>query len=65
MNYREHMERFKKIRRLIEAQKTGTPEELAESLGISRRTVFEDLSELRDEGLDIAYSRKKKTYYIR
>jgi biotin operon repressor len=58
------MKRVERMRRLIEAQKTGTPEELAELLGISRRTVFVDLNELRDEGLNITYSRKKRTYII-
>jgi predicted DNA-binding transcriptional regulator YafY len=48
----------------IRRKSTGTPQNLAESLGISRRHVFRYLEYLRDDcGLEINYDKDRETYY--
>ncbi len=41
-----------------------TPAKLAEISGVTRRTVFRDLKELRNAGIYYAYDRKKRKYLI-
>ncbi|MFZ2906534.1 MAG: HTH domain-containing protein [Cyclobacteriaceae bacterium] len=48
---------------LIEKQKTGTPEELAKKLGISRRMLFEYLTAVKANGMPVHYCRTRKRYY--
>ena len=59
----EQLERLTRINRLISSEKTGTPEEFACYLHISRRRLFELLDELRTIGVKIDYSRQRGTYY--
>ena len=59
----QYWERLKKINVLIKAKRTGTPKELANSLGISESHLFRTIDELCDMGVDICYSRADKTYY--
>lgn len=47
----------------IREQNTGTAEELAEMLDISRSQLFEVMSELKDFGAEICYNRNRQTYY--
>jgi biotin operon repressor len=42
---------------------TGTAEELAERLGVSRSTVFEILNCMKNMGADIEYNDYKRSYY--
>ena len=64
MSYREYASRIELLKELIKKERTGTSYELANKLNVSRRTVFDDLAQLRDEGHKIAYSWKKRTYYF-
>lgn len=57
------IERLKKLHTLIRNEKTGTPDCLAKQLGISRRMVYENLTQLKLLGAEIAYSRTTETYY--
>jgi predicted DNA-binding transcriptional regulator YafY len=50
---------------LLEQEKTGTADSLAENLDVSRRTVFRYLDELRMNGADIDYSQSKRTYILK
>ncbi len=63
MSLIKYIDRIKKIDKLIHLKATGTPEEFAESLGIHRSTLFQNLQELRDLGVDIKYSYDRQTYY--
>jgi len=60
----EQLERLTRLSRLIKQEKTGTPEEFASCLHISRRRLFEHLDELRTMGVQIDYSKQRGTYYF-
>jgi DNA-binding IclR family transcriptional regulator len=48
----------------IKHRSTGTPDEFAQRVGLSRSTLFEYLSLMRqDYGLVIEYDRDSQTYY--
>lgn len=64
MSYREYKNRIEVLINLIEIENTGTAQELAVKLGISRRTVSEYLSDLKSEGYMIKYDRQRRTFYF-
>ncbi|GAB4465348.1 MAG: hypothetical protein OHK0057_01980 [Thermoflexibacter sp.] len=45
------------------SEKTGSAEQLASKLGISRSTLFETLNLMKDYGAEIAYCPHRQTYY--
>ncbi|WP_297337284.1 HTH domain-containing protein [Algoriphagus sp.] len=48
---------------LIEKKKTGSPEELARKIGVTKRTVFHILDDLRlCLEKEITYSKEEKSY---
>ncbi len=49
--------------RKIREQNTGTSDQLAEGLGISRSQLFEVFSELKDFGADLRFDRTRKSFY--
>jgi hypothetical protein len=59
----EHLERIKKMNRLIRSGQTGTPAEFANDIGISQSHLFRCLHELESYGMDIKYSRTMQTYF--
>jgi predicted DNA-binding transcriptional regulator YafY len=59
---RTFINRFKTIDRLIQKKSTGTSEQLAEKIGVSKRTVFEFINVMKETGAPIYYCRIKKTY---
>lgn len=59
----KYYERTKLLIELIEREKTGSPKELARSLGLKERMVYNLLDDLRlTLGRDICYCKEKKTY---
>lgn len=59
----KYYERTKLLIELIENEKTGSPKDLAESLGVTKRTVFNILDELRlTLPKAISYDSEKKSY---
>lgn len=53
-----------KIHQLIKEQKTGRPEELAQKINLSERSVYNYLGYMRKELLaPIGYDAQKMTYY--
>ena len=64
MTYDEFRRRIENMQAQIKREGTGDPNEFANELGISRRTLFYDLERLRDEGAIIKFSRSRKTYYF-
>lgn len=49
---------------LIECGNTGTAEELTQKLCVSRSTLFNYFDVLKNQGLNIKYSRFRNTYYF-
>ncbi len=64
MKHLKYLKRYETICHLIENEKSGTPSELSKKIGISKRALFHYLEDLRDGGMDIRYSRKRRTYYF-
>ena len=46
-------------------QATGTPEQLAQRMGVTDRTVKNLIAQLRQMDADICYCHKKRTYFYR
>ena len=63
MNFIKNINRVEKLHTLILNEKTGSPKELAESLGISRATLYILIDELGSLNMPVAYSRKHETFY--
>jgi predicted DNA-binding transcriptional regulator YafY len=61
----EYLDRISLLHKLVSRQRTGTPEELACSLGVSRTSLYELIDELRSRGAPIAYSKSTKTFFYR
>jgi biotin operon repressor len=56
-------ERIKIMNDLIKSSTTGTPEEFAKKLGISKSHLSHQIEVMKELGLNIAYSRTRNTYY--
>jgi len=61
----EYLDRINRMHKLISGQKTGTPEEFASQLGVSRTSLYELIDELRLRGAPISYSKTVKTFFYR
>ena len=48
---------------LIRLKATGTPDEFAAKLGISRASVFRLLEYLKDTGMPVKYCKYRQAYY--
>ena len=59
----KQIQRMRQIHRLIKAESTGTPAELARRLHISTRQLYNMLDYMKDIGAGIKYSRSRQTYY--
>lgn len=59
---RNFINRFKTIDRLIQKKATGSPKELANRIGVSRRTVIEYIAVMKDLGAPIYFSKSKISY---
>lgn len=63
MKFKEQIERIDKINKLIQAERTGSPQELARRIGIQRSTLYEYLEYLKSLGLKISYDRTNFTFF--
>ena len=61
----EYLDRISMMHKLVSRQRTGTPEEFARQLGVSRTSLYELIDELRSRGAPIAYSKSAKTFFYR
>jgi predicted DNA-binding transcriptional regulator YafY len=61
----EYLDRISMMHKLVLRQKTGTPEEFANQLGVSRTSLYEMIDELRSRGVPLAYSKSAKTFFYR
>lgn len=57
------IERFEKIDYLIARKGTGNPSAFAKRLDISKSTLYEYLSELKEKGAPIHYDKYRETYF--
>lgn len=64
MSYKDFLEKLEYLKRCIEAERTGTADELAQKLEVSRRTLFNYFALLQDEHCCIKFCRQRKTYYF-
>ena len=63
MNLIDRLDRIARLDQLIRMKNTGTPEALAMRLGVSKRTVFEILNDMRQLGAQIDYCPDRRSYY--
>ena len=63
MNLSQTIERLQVLHSLISQRKTGTPEQLAKRLGVSRSCLYNLIEELRVFQIPILYSRKIESFY--
>jgi len=62
MSFEEQAIRIETLIWLINCNNTGTAQVLAKRLGVSRRTVFNDLDFLKGKGYMISYSHTSDSY---
>jgi len=63
MHFEKQLNKLTYLHTLIEQQATGTSAQVADRLGVSRRTLFGYLEILKEKGAPIAFCWKRKTYY--
>ncbi len=59
----KQLERLRKAHKLIQQQHTGTPNEFAKTLGVSRRQLYNIIEYLKELGAPLIYNRKSNTFY--
>ncbi len=62
MSLTKTIEKISHLDFLIRNRKTGRALELAVKVGVSERTIFNYLRELRDLGVPVSWSRAEKSY---
>ena len=62
MRLKDYVFVIKRLDFLIERKATGAPDELANRLEVSRRTVFRLLDDLKDFGAPIEYNQCRRSY---
>jgi biotin operon repressor len=63
MSLLKSIERLQRIDTMIRRQATGTSDEFAKKLGISRSMLMENLREMKDLGAAICFCQHRRTYY--
>lgn len=63
MDLIKSIERIVQLHNLVKTESTGTPENLARRLGISRATLYRIMEELKSYNAPIEYSRIKRSFY--
>jgi predicted DNA-binding transcriptional regulator YafY len=59
----EYLDRISRIHHMVENGSTGSPNEFAGRLGVSRTSLYEMIDELRSRGAPILYSKAARTFY--
>jgi hypothetical protein len=59
----QYLDRINMMHKLLNNSSTGTPEEFAQQLGISRSSLYELIDELKSRKAPIRYSKSAKTFY--
>ncbi len=63
LSVQKYIERIRYIDSLISKRGTGSVEQLAAKLNLSRRTTLDYLREMKELGCPIKYCRKRNSYY--
>lgn len=58
----EQLQLLDRLDQLIRLKATGTPDELADRLGVSRRTVYNLIQMLNDLGAEISYNKCRGSF---
>lgn len=64
MSYQKFLDSLEYLKILIEKENTGSTNELAFKLGVSRRTLFNYIEILKNQGFNIKFCRYRQTYYF-
>lgn len=64
MSYTDFLTKLDSLQYLIENENTGTAEELAKKMKLSRRSLFYYFDVLKDRGFNIKFCRHRKTYFF-
>jgi len=59
----EYLDRISRMHRMLSMGATGTPQEFAHKLGVSRTTLYEMIDELKSRGAPISYSKSICTFF--
>lgn len=62
MDFKTYMEKQEALKHLIEKKRTGSPAQLASKLEISQRSVIRMITNLRYDGYNIAFNRRRNSY---
>jgi len=65
MNFSHTIERLQLLHSLISQKRTGSPEELAQRLGVSRSCLYNMIEKLKSFQLPVIYSRKMGSFYYK
>jgi hypothetical protein len=61
----DFLDKMRIFNQLVEQKCTGTPDELAGRLGISRSTLYDIINELRSRDVEVCYSRTNQSFYYK
>ncbi len=64
MNFFDYAEKLEMIKYLCLHKRTGTPQQLADKLHVSERTIQRMIQKLREHGYVITFNRFRITYEI-
>jgi predicted DNA-binding transcriptional regulator YafY len=59
------IDRLERLDFFIRTKATGTPEQLASKLGISRSTLYDYIAIMKQRGAPISFSRDRKCFYYK
>lgn len=63
MSLLKYVDRLNRMHDLIKRQCTGTSEEFAEKLGLSRSVLMDNIREMKELGASIGYNSLKRSYF--
>lgn len=63
MAFNDTFNRLERLAFLIQRKATGSPEDLANRLEVSRRTIYNLIDILKGQGADIEYCRDRSSFY--
>ena len=62
MDFIKQIERLQLLNKLVREKRTGSPEELAERLGVSRAKLYLILEELRDRNVCVKFNKRINSF---
>jgi len=63
MSILKYIDRLKHMDSLLRRNATGTPEQFASKLGISKSTLYDNLKDFKELGAEIGYCKYLESYY--